>query len=198
MSVRVKLLRSPTAGSGGLIRNDCGNTQSARHSRANNATHFGLFRLSLPQPSFGAKKICHQTPDGRRLVSPCILTPVAFRSGTWQGRRPALIRSGGVVMEEENRSPKEQRSLRRRGKDAVRRISEPIVTAHRTVSGQAVEQNLADYNETVTQVLLGLHDDLGALQERVEELEKKLDNAVQQLESVSPQRGRRGFWPWRR
>ena len=108
------------------------------------------------------------------------------------------ILSGGVVMEEENRSPEEQRSLRRRGRDAVRRITEPIVSARRTMSGRALEQELAGYSETVTQVLLGLHDDLAALQGRVGELEKKLDNAVQQLESVSPQRGRRGFWPWRR
>ena len=101
-------------------------------------------------------------------------------------------------MEEENRSPEEQRSLRGRGKDAVRRITEPVVSAGQTVSGRALEQELAGYSETVTQILLGLHDDLAALQRRVGELEKKLDNAVQQLESVSAQRSRRGFWPWSR
>lgn len=76
-----------------------------------------------------------------------------------------------VAMTEE--SPENPRSLRRRGADAARRVTDPLASAASALTGKGVEQEVAEYTETFTQVALGLHEDVADLSRRVAELEKQ-------------------------
>ena len=56
----------------------------------------------------------------------------------------------------------EERSNLDKGKQVVRRAGKAVTTATGTLSGKNVEQQVAEYSETYTQVLLGLHRSIEA------------------------------------
>ena len=71
----------------------------------------------------------------------------------------------------EGQDSNESRSLGSRARDAAKRVTGPLASATRAVTGKDVEQQVAEYTETFTQVALGLHEDLEASSRRIGELE---------------------------
>lgn len=69
--------------------------------------------------------------------------------------------------------PKKPSSLKQRGANAARRVTDPIASGVGAFTGKGIEQEVAAYSETFTQVALGLHEDVAALSRRVEDLEKR-------------------------
>jgi hypothetical protein len=82
-----------------------------------------------------------------------------------------IVRTLGVVMAEQ--PPKKPSSLKQRGANAARRVTDPIASGVGAFTGKGIEQEVAAYSETFTQVALGLHEDVAALSRRVEDLEKR-------------------------
>ena len=74
----------------------------------------------------------------------------------------------------------EERSMGDKGKQAVRRAGKAVKTATDTLSGKNVEQQIAEYSETYTQVLLGLHQD-------IEAQNRKLDTYSSEIEALKHQ-----------
>ena len=69
--------------------------------------------------------------------------------------------------------PKKAPSIGERGKAVARRVTAPITSATNSVTGKNVEQQVAEYTETFTQVALGIHEDLTSALRRIDELEMK-------------------------
>ena len=69
--------------------------------------------------------------------------------------------------------PNKAPSIGKRGKAAARRVTAPIVSATNAVTGKNIEHRVAEYTETFTQVVLGLHEDHAAALRRIDELEAK-------------------------
>ena len=65
----------------------------------------------------------------------------------------------------------EDRSLRGRGRRAVARANEAVSSTAGTLSGKSVEQQVSEYSELYTQVLLGVHADLQAQARQIEALQ---------------------------
>jgi hypothetical protein len=65
----------------------------------------------------------------------------------------------------------ESRSLGSRAREASRRVTGPLASATSAVTGKGVEQRVAEYTETFTQVVLGLHEDLEIVSRRIGNLE---------------------------
>lgn len=78
--------------------------------------------------------------------------------------------------------PSKGRSIGARGKAAARRVTAPIASATNAVTGKNVEQQLAEYTETFTQVALGLHEDLTAALRRIKELETKVASPARNMQ----------------
>ena len=78
----------------------------------------------------------------------------------------------------ENQSPSE------RGRRLVRRAGDKLKTATGTLTGQNVEQQVAEYSEVYTQVLLGLHADLELHGGKVEDHDKEIDALKRQIASM--------------
>ena len=81
----------------------------------------------------------------------------------------------------------EPRSLRQRGRDAARRATQPLTSATEAVTGATVERQVAEYSETFTQVVLGLHEDLASASRRIGQLEgnaSALEDRVTSAESA--------------
>ena len=74
-------------------------------------------------------------------------------------------------MEEQGQPADERSSLMDRGKGAVRKVTKPLTDASDLITGRGLEQSVAEYSETFTQVVLGIHEDVTALSRRVSELE---------------------------
>ncbi len=68
----------------------------------------------------------------------------------------------------------EDESLRARGRDAVRRIAGTVSSAQRRITGQELGQMVAEFSETYSQVLLGVHQDLEAVGRRIADAEGEL------------------------
>jgi K+-sensing histidine kinase KdpD len=84
----------------------------------------------------------------------------------------------------EGQDSNESRSLGSRARDAAKRVTGPLASATRAVTGKDVEQQVAEYTETFTQVALGLHEDLEASSRRIGELEAtvvELRHSIQEL-----------------
>ena len=64
------------------------------------------------------------------------------------------------------------RSLGQRGRAAARRVTQPFNSATDALTGRSVERQVAEYSETFTQVVLGLHEDLAAANRRIGDLER--------------------------
>lgn len=79
------------------------------------------------------------------------------------------------------------RSNRQRVSDAARRVAEPLTSARDAVTGRGVERQVAEYSETFTHVVLGLHEDLTAANRRISNLE---DTVAELTNSVSKSRRR--------
>ena len=85
------------------------------------------------------------------------------------------------------------RSWRDRGMDAARRATRPVSSAANAVTGKEVERQVAEYSETFTQVVLGLHEDLTAATRRLGELETAVSDLQQPAPAASAPRGAT-FW----
>jgi hypothetical protein len=66
----------------------------------------------------------------------------------------------------------EARSIRQRGRAVARRVTEPLNSATDVITGRGVERQVAEYSETFTQVVLGLHEDLATAKRRIADLER--------------------------
>ena len=66
----------------------------------------------------------------------------------------------------------QSRSIRQSAEEAARRVTRPLSSASDMLTGRAVEQQVAEFSETFTQVALGLHDDLTAANRRMVDLER--------------------------
>ena len=64
-------------------------------------------------------------------------------------------------------------SIRQRAQAATRRVTGPITSAADVMTGRNLENQIVEYSETFTQVVLGLHEDLTAANRRIAELERK-------------------------
>ena len=78
----------------------------------------------------------------------------------------------------ENQSPSE------RGRRLVRRAGDTLKTATGTLTVQNVEQQVAEYSEVYTQVLLGLHGDMELQRGKVEDHDKEIDQLKHQIASL--------------
>ena len=65
----------------------------------------------------------------------------------------------------------EDSSMRGRGRRAVGRAGKALSSATGTLSGKSVEQQVSEYSELYTQVLLGVHADLQAQARQIEALQ---------------------------
>ena len=61
-------------------------------------------------------------------------------------------------MEEQGQPGDERSSLMDRGKGAVRKVTKPLTDASDLITGRGLEQSVAEYSETFTQVVLGIHE----------------------------------------
>lgn len=66
----------------------------------------------------------------------------------------------------------QSRSVRQSAEEAARRVTKPLKSATDRLTGRAVEQQVAEFSETFTQVALGLHGDLTAANRRIAVLER--------------------------
>ncbi len=78
----------------------------------------------------------------------------------------------------------EKQSPGERGRRLVRRAGDTLKTATGTLTGQNVEQQVAEYSEVYTQVLLGLHADLELQGEKVEDHGKEIEALKYQIASI--------------
>ena len=78
----------------------------------------------------------------------------------------------------------EKQSPGERGRRLVRRAGDALKTATGTLTGQNVEQQVAEYSEVYTQVLLGLHGDLELQGGKVEDHDKEIDALKHQITSM--------------
>ena len=83
------------------------------------------------------------------------------------------------------------RSMRQRGGDAAKRVTEPLISAADTLTGRRVERQIAEFSETFTQVVLGLHEDLSAANRRIADLEVIVADSTPNL----PEKGIRKLLP---
>ena len=79
----------------------------------------------------------------------------------------------------------EKQSESGRGRRLLRRTGDTLKTATGTLTGQNVEQQVAEYSEVYTQVLLGLHEDLELQRRKVADHEKKIESLTHQIASMS-------------
>ena len=75
----------------------------------------------------------------------------------------------------------EERSWRDRGKQAMKKAGDSVKGTTSALSGKTLEEQVAQYSELYTQVLLGLHDDLKALERKVEEQEVEIAELQKRL-----------------
>ena len=78
----------------------------------------------------------------------------------------------------------EEQSTGERGRRLVRRAGDTLKTATGTLTGQNVEQQVAEYSEVYTQVLLGLHGDLELQSGKVEDHDKQINALKHQSASM--------------
>jgi hypothetical protein len=71
-----------------------------------------------------------------------------------------------------------------RGRRLVRRAGDTLKTATGALTGQNVEQQVAEYSEVYTQVLLGLHGDLELQGGKVEDHDREIDALKHQNASL--------------
>ena len=94
----------------------------------------------------------------------------------------------------------EKRGLGERGKQAVKRVGETVQNVTGTLTGKTLEQQVSEYSDLCTQVLLGLHKDLEAQDRKLQELGLEIEAIKRQIESLC-EGGRRKWWrllwPWR-
>ena len=67
----------------------------------------------------------------------------------------------------EGRNSSESSSLGSRAREASRRVTGPLASAAVAITGKGVEQRVAEYTETFTQVVQGLHEDLATASRRI-------------------------------
>ena len=79
----------------------------------------------------------------------------------------------------------EKQSPGERGRRLARRAGDTLKTATGTLTGQNVEQQVAEYSEVYTQVLLGLHEDLELQRRKVADHEKEIETLTHQVASMS-------------
>ena len=72
-----------------------------------------------------------------------------------------------------------------RARRLLRRADDAIKTASGTLSGKNVEQQVAEYSEVYTQVLLGLHGDVEVQGRRIEHQNKEIDALKRQIASFN-------------
>ena len=84
----------------------------------------------------------------------------------------------------------EPRSLRDRVKGLVRRATKPVASVTDAVTGRSLEQQIADYSDTFTQVALGLHDDVAAASRRIAQLEATVAESSDQPGEVEEEKER--------
>ena len=68
----------------------------------------------------------------------------------------------------------EQHSKGERGKRLLRDAGKMVTTATGTLTGKNVEQQIEEYSEVYTQVLLGVHGDLELQSRKVDALDKEI------------------------
>ena len=78
----------------------------------------------------------------------------------------------------------EEQSPGERGRRLARRAGDTLKTATGTLTGQNVEQQVAEYSEVYTQVLLGLHGDLELQSGKVEDHDKQINALKHQSASM--------------
>ena len=66
----------------------------------------------------------------------------------------------------------------------MRRAGDTLKTATGTLTGRNVEQQVAEYSEVYTQVLLGLHEDLELQRRKVADHEKEIESLTHQIASM--------------
>ena len=89
----------------------------------------------------------------------------------------------------------EPRSWRDRGREVASRATRPVSSAADAVTGREVERQVAEYSETFTQVVLGLHEDLTAATRRIAELETAVSDLQQPASVASAPRGATSWIP---
>ena len=72
----------------------------------------------------------------------------------------------------------EQKPAKRRVRNLVSRVTRPLTGASEAITGKGIEQGIAEYSETFTQVALGLHEDLTAAPRRIGELETQVERLI--------------------
>ena len=77
----------------------------------------------------------------------------------------------------------EERSLRNKGKEVARRAGARVTAATSTLSGKNIEQQIVEYSELYTQVLLGLHGDLEAQERKLSEYGTQTEALKRQVAS---------------
>ena len=68
-----------------------------------------------------------------------------------------------------------------RGRRAARRVREAVTATTGTLTGKNLEQEIAEYSETYTQVLLGVHRDLEAQSRTLSSLDSALEALKNQV-----------------
>ena len=71
-----------------------------------------------------------------------------------------------------------------RGRRLLRRTGDTLKTATGALTGQNVEQQIAEYSEVYTQVLLGLHGDLELQHKKAESHDNEIDALKHQIASM--------------
>ncbi len=84
----------------------------------------------------------------------------------------------------------EQKPGKRRVRNLVSRVTRPLTGASEAITGKGIEQEIAEYSETFTQVALGLHEDLTAASRRIGDLEAQVEDVVGQLKQRSGEHNR--------
>ena len=78
----------------------------------------------------------------------------------------------------------EERSNLDKGKQVVRRAGKAVTTVTGTLSGKNVEEQIAEYSETYTQVLLGLHQDIEAQGRRLQNHQSEIEALKRQAATI--------------
>jgi hypothetical protein len=76
----------------------------------------------------------------------------------------------------------------------IGRVTSPLTSATGAITGRAVEDEIEEFGETFTQVALGLHRDVTALQRRVAILEQSARNTEQLAAADESSRSNRAIF----
>ena len=87
----------------------------------------------------------------------------------------------------------EKQSQGARGRRLVRRAGDTLKTATGALTGQNVEQQVAEYSETFPQVVLGLHEDLAAASRRIGQLEANVSGLEGRVTNAQSAVQRQGY-----